>query len=82
MKDPFILKMLDVNVDHITRRDQEMLRDHIEDLSAHELMGHGWLCYVGDISENWTDGRWSEAFMGILHRARDLDCDYVRISDD
>jgi len=82
MKDPFIFRVLDICTCHMTLEDARMLEENIRDLSAYELGEYGWLCYVGEISDNWNTDGWSEAFVNVLKKAKELGCDYVRFDRD
>jgi hypothetical protein len=60
-----------------------MLEDNIEDLSAYKLEEFGWLCYVGELTDNWNnDIQWSIAFHNVLRKAANCGCDYVRFDRD
>ena len=79
IKDPFIFRVLDISTGHMTRADARWLGSH-DDLSAYELGEYGWLCYIGEIDDNWSG--MSQEFRTVLMQAKELGCDYVRFDRD
>ena len=64
----------------MSRVDNVLLEETWQDLCAYELREYGWLCYVGELEDNWTG--FSKEFRNVLTQARELGCDYVRFDRD
>ena len=80
---PFIFPVLDVSTAHMTVEDNQRLQASKQSddcLPAYELSEYGWLCYVGEIEENWD--KMSPAFLCVMRAAKELKCDYVRFDRD
>ena len=85
IKDPFIVKVLDVSTGHMTKADNDKLtawRDAAGGPPFYELAEYGWLVYPGELHDNWEDEGLSEAFIKVLKTAQELGCDYVRFDRD
>jgi hypothetical protein len=86
LKDPFIFRVLDISTGHMTKEDNERLQyleSNCKAYSGYELRDYGWLLYVGEIEENWSeDDKWSSAFMNIMKTAQKAGCEYVRFDRD
>jgi hypothetical protein len=79
---PFVFKVLDISTGHMTEKDNETLREYEAVVPVYELKDFGWLCYVGEIDDNWPDHLFSPEFRAILKEAAELGCDYVRFDRD
>jgi len=80
--EPLILRMLDISTMHMEFIDNVRLQERLEELCAYDLVGSGWLLYVGELDDNWPKEDWSAAFRKVLEWARDMNCDYVRFDRD
>lgn len=82
MKSPFIFEVLDISTAHMTQADATQLQENLESFPAYELGEYGWLCYVGELEENWPMHKVSATLRDIMKQAKELGCDYVRFDRD
>jgi hypothetical protein len=80
LENPFIFRVLDVSTGHISLSDVDGLEN--SGRPVYELEGFGWLVYVGELEDNWPSDVFSGAFINILRKAQELECDYVRFDRD
>ena len=82
LTNPFIFPVLDVSTAHMTQEDADQLSAEYRcgQAPVYELSEYGWLCYAGEIEENWD--KMSPAFLNVMRAAKELKCDYVRFDRD
>ena len=82
---PCIVKVLDISTAHITKRDSFFISKATSELIQYEYK-EGFFIYVLEDKEETQEALlkagYSQAFVDIINRARELGCKYVQLDCD
>lgn len=92
-KNPYLVTSLDISTGHLTEQDNNLLsRSEDDDPVTAYKYPYGYIVYVGDVpavgylpeeyDETIKKYGYSDSFINILKKARDLGCKYAQFDAD